>query len=110
VPTADGFIQMIKIIPISNLLLALSVLYLKIIYGQIHSFLVKLYSIEDINNDLKQTLGIINHQLNLLIIFLATMSIVVAVVSIQNKLCNRIIGIFLLLISFLSLVFSLVSI
>ena len=99
-----------KMIPISNLFLVFTTVYLKIIYGSFHSAIVKLYSIKDIDPVLRQGFVGINSQLSLLTIVVATLSVVISIACLSNKLCSRSIGIILLVLSSISFLFSLISI
>jgi hypothetical protein len=98
--------KLTKIIPFLNLLLALSVIYLKVIYGSMHWLLSKLIS----NCNMPYELGI-QYEGNITNLFRITMllgiiSVIIAWISIKTKICNRILGIIILIISVLGFIFS----
>ena len=96
------------IIPISNFLLALTVFYLKYIESSIALALVKLYSIDAVNRQLRLEITAVEHKVFNLAIIIALISTAIAAVSIYNKLCNKIIGVILLLFSVLCFLCSLI--
>ena len=96
----------IRIIPFLNLFLALSVIYLKVIYGSMHWLLSRLMQ----NCDIPYELGI-QHEGNIASLFritilLGIISIAIAWISIRGKICNKILGIIILIIAILGFVFS----
>lgn len=96
------------IVPISSFLLALTVYFLAGIQGCIHQVIVKLLAIDAVNDPLNSDLVRINGQLSFLTIMTAMVSAALAVVSITNKFCHRIIGVIVLIISILSVLLSLI--
>lgn len=96
----------IKIIPFLNLFLALSVVYLKIIYGSMHWLLPGLRQNCDIPSKLSiQYVGNID-SIYRLTMLLGIISILIALISIKTKICNYIIGIIILIIAIGAFVFS----
>lgn len=96
------------IIPASSFLLTLVAFHLKGVQLSIDTMLVKLYSIDAVNQQLKSEITALSNQIFLGIIIIALISSVMATVSIYHKLCNKIIGTILVLISVLSVLFSLI--
>ncbi len=101
---------MIRIIPVSSLLLALIAIHLKLIYGSLHSAITKIYGIKDISLEVRQQFNTVNSRIALLTIIIAILSVGISTVCLNKKLCSRWIGIILLVISCISFLVSLLSI
>jgi hypothetical protein len=100
---------MLKIVPVSSLCLSLYSIYLKIYCGM-QTPITELYSIDGVRQETRLAFVGIETEINHLAIFLAIMSIALGVVSLHSRLCNKIVGIILLSISFISLAFSILLI
>ena len=98
------------LIPASSFLLALIAFYLKNLQWSIDTKLTKLFSIDAVNQQLRLEIISISHQIFFLVICITIISIVIAAISIYNKLCNKIMGTTVLLISILSFLCSLIRI
>jgi FtsH-binding integral membrane protein len=98
------------IIPVSSFLLALSAFYLKGIQWSLDTTLVKLYSIDAVNEKLKSELLAYSHRIFYLVIVIAMIAIAIAAASIYNKLCNKVAGIILVIFSVLSFLCSLIRV
>ncbi len=102
--------SMIRIIPISNVFLALSAIYLKVLYGNIEFVIIRLLKEKNMSNEIMQDIVFSNNQLSFSIIIISAISIIIASVSLYKKLCNRILCIIFFSISFISFFFSLIPI
>ena len=98
---------MIKILPILHFLLALSIIYLKIIYGNLHWSLAKLFRIENISNELRPVVAATD-QLLLTIIILAAISLIIAFICFRKRIYGRLSGLIILLVSILCFLFSMI--
>jgi len=96
------------LIPSSSFLLSLIALFLKKLQMSIDAKLSILHSIDAVSQQLRLEINSISHQLYILVVCIAILSFVIAVVSIYNKLCNKIIGATLLLVAFFSFLCALV--
>lgn len=96
------------IIPASSFLLALAAFYLKQIQCSIDLQIAKLFTLDAVNEHLKSDMIALSHQFFYWIILIAVISAVIASVSLYHKLCNKIMGTILLLISVVSILFSLI--
>ena len=97
-----------KVIPVANLFLALSVIALKLVYGGLHWFTSKLYAVESIDVKLKHGVVTIAHNLSLLTIVIAIISVIIGYNSLKEKAFNNILLAIIFGISCLALVFSLI--
>ena len=97
------------IVPIASFLLALVVYFMVGIYGDIDQVIVYLFSIDAVQDHWKSKLIHLNDGLSGWMIMIALVSAALAVVSITNKFCNRIIGVIVLIISILSVLLSLMT-
>jgi hypothetical protein len=93
-----------------SLLLAVIVFYLKNIQWSIDTILMELYNIDVVKEQMKMQIMTLSHQLFNIAIIIAIISLAIAIVSIKNKLCNKISGVVLLLISVLSVLCSLIRV
>ncbi len=101
---------MIKLLPIVSFLLAISAFYLKNLYGTIHWTLSRLLSVQDINSPspMISTLESVNSKLFLLAIFYGLIATMISVIVIREKLCNRILGLVVLIVAVISVIASLI--
>ncbi|MBU1891125.1 hypothetical protein KJ782_06625 [Patescibacteria group bacterium] len=96
----------IRIIPFFNLVLVLSIVYLKIVYGSMHWLLQKLLKYCDMPSELStQYVGNID-SIYRLTMLLGIISIFIALISIKAKICNYILGIIILIIAICAFIFS----
>jgi hypothetical protein len=102
-------LRMLKIVPVSSLFLSLSAIYLKFNCGM-QMYIAELFNIDGVRQETRSALVGIETKISHLAIFLAIMSIALGVVSLHSRLCNKIVGIILLSISFVSLAFSILLI
>jgi hypothetical protein len=96
---------MMKIIPVSSFLLALTAICSKFaICGKLHMVIVELYKRDmDVASEIVlDVLGAQRH-VNYLLVSLAALSIVLAWFSLRGKLCGRFLGSVCLTVSLLSL-------
>ena len=97
------------IVPISSFLLAMVVYFMTGIYAGIHTTISYLFSIDAVQDQWRSKLVSLNEGLSGWIIMIALVSTALAVVSITNKFCSRIIGMIVLIISILSVLLSLLT-
>jgi hypothetical protein len=97
-------------IPISSFLLAVTAYYLKGIQGGIHTVLVRLYTTDAVDDQLRSKLVALNDGLFFWAFIIALISTALAFFSIYYKFCYRIAGVILLVISVLSVLCSMIMI
>lgn len=97
----DAQIKLKILIPLSSFLLALLAGYLRSMQMSMHWTIAKLYMIEDVSDPVRHQFVSYDDTVLSLSMLISLISIVLAVVSLYDKLCNRIIGGILLSISIL---------
>ncbi len=96
------------IIPVSSFLLALTAFYLKGVEFGMQVPLAKLYAMDTVDRQLRLDILGVSHDIFFVVTVIALIATALAVVSIYNKLCHKIIGIILLLFSVMSVLCSLI--
>jgi len=98
-----------NILPIINILLVVSLSYLKLTYIQLHWFLRDLIHSYNIASETSVKFIKIIHYFSLTIIFIAILTIVIGIISVKSKNCNRILGIIALILSICGLIIALIT-
>ena len=94
------------IVPISSFLLAVISFYCKGIHMNSHLAIVKLYSIDAVDQQLKSEIVALIEHYSFFALVIGLISTAIAAASIYNKLCHKILGTVILIISVLSVMCS----
>jgi hypothetical protein len=99
--------EYMKVIPITNIFLALSVIALQLVYSGLHWFIPRLYAVKNMPTELKHEAWTYTYNVWLLATVIAIISFIIGCITVKEKTYNPVLSTISLVISGLALVFSL---